>query len=220
MERGSTVRAAATCAVLVLLLLGVGAVKVVPGARAAATDTLSVTVGDQFAFVLSADEVTPGDTVSVTITQVGSTDHTFTLLDARNFTFNWSASSSDSVAHIEAFLAAHPPLVNVSIPGTQSTIGPVTFVAPPFGLYEYLCLASGHFAAGMWGILGSGEHGGAASVDTGPGIAVFLIVGGIAGLVVVTLVLAFVVGKRRGAVHEMPPERLGYAEPPPPAVRK
>ncbi|MCI4365916.1 MAG: hypothetical protein L3K10_07675, partial [Thermoplasmata archaeon] len=45
------------------------------------------------------------------------------------------------------------------------------------------------------------------------GSAVFIIVGTIVVLTVIAIVLGFVVGRRRGAVHEMPPERLGYPEP-------
>jgi plastocyanin len=184
-----------------------------------ASDALTVTVGTALAFTTSTDEITPGDTVTVTIVQTSTTQHTFTLLNATDFQFNWTPSSADSLPHIFGFLAAHPPLVNVSInptPGTQSA----TFVAPPYGLYEYLCLISGHFAGGMWGILGSGEHGsGGGTADTGPGAPVFIISGTIAGLVVLALVLGFVIGRRKGAVHEMPPERLGYPEPAPPAPK-
>lgn len=190
---------------------------------AAGTESLTVTVGTAFAFTLSSDEVTPGDTVTVTIVQVGDNEHTFTLLNAPNFQFNWSPTTSDSPSHIEGFLATHPaPLVNVTIPSTQGS-QTVSFTAPPFGLYEYLCLVSGHFAAGMWGILGSGEHGSSGSTaNTGPGAPVFIISGTIAGLVVLALVLGFVIGRRQGAVHEMPPERLGYPEPaaPLPADKK
>lgn len=186
------------------------------GASANGSEAITVTVGTALAFTLSTDEVTPGDLVTVTIVQTQTTEHTFTLLNATNFQFNWTPTSSDSSSHILGFLAAHPPLVNVTIattPGTQTA----TFVAPPFGLYEYLCLASGHFAGGMWGILGSGEHGSSGgTANTGPGAGVFIISGTIAGLVVLALVLGFVIGRRKGAVHEMPPERLGYPEPPAP----
>jgi hypothetical protein len=51
---------------------------------------------------------------------------------------------------------------------------------------------------------------------TGPGVGVFIISGTIVVLVVVALVLGFVVGRRKGSEFEMPPERLGYAEPPAP----
>jgi len=47
----------------------------------------------------------------------------------------------------------------------------------------------------------------------GPGAALFIIIGTIVSLVVIALVLGFVVGRRKGAEHEMPPERLGYPEP-------
>jgi len=49
----------------------------------------------------------------------------------------------------------------------------------------------------------------------GAGAAVFIIVGTIVSLTVVAIVLGFVVGRRRGASEEMPPERLGYPEPEP-----
>jgi len=207
--------------VTVILVVGAGVFAYAPGARAsgahpaAGSEALTVTVGTELQFTLSTTEVTPGDNVSVTIYQTSTTAHTFTLLNATNFQFNWSSSSSDSLTHIQGFLAAHPPLVNVSIPDSVTVIH-TSFIAPAFGLYEYLCLIPGHFAAGMWGILGSGESGGgAASVDTGPGAPVFIISGTIAALVVAAIVLAFVVGRREGAKHEMAPERLGYPEPTP-----
>ncbi len=75
------------------------------------------------------------------------------------------------------------------------------------------CLIPGHFP-GMYGLLGSGEPGSGGSISTGPGAAVFIIGGTIAGLVVIAIVLGFVVGKRRGSHDEMPPERLGYPEQP------
>lgn len=198
---------------------GAAAVRAAASVQPAASNALTITVGSALQFTASTDEVSPGSTVTVTIVQTSTVQHTFTLLNATNFQFNWTPSSSDSLSHIFGFLAAHPPLVNVSIhptPGTQTA----TFTAPPFGLYEYLCLIPGHFAAGMWGILGSGEHGsGGGTANTGPGAPVFIISGTIASLVVIAIVLGFVVGRRKGSVHEMPPERLGYPEPPtPPAA--
>jgi uncharacterized cupredoxin-like copper-binding protein len=179
-----------------------------------AATSLTVTVGTLFQFTVSSNEVQPGQTIDVTLIQTSSTIHTFTLLNATNFQFNWTSSSSDSLDHIDAFLAAHPPLVNYTFPAAPAT-GSASFIAPPLGEYEYLCLEPGHFAAGMWGILGSGEAGGggASASDNGPGAPVFIIAGTIAGLVVLSIVLAFVVGQREGSRHEMPPERLGYPEP-------
>ncbi len=210
----SSVFALSLVAVLVASGAGMAAAEASAVHPAQASSSLTVTVGTALSFTLSTDEVTPGDTVTVTITQTSDVAHTFTLLNAPDFQFN----STDSGSHIMAFLAAHPPLVNVSIPGTPGTLPPVQFVAPAFGLYQYLCLIPGHFQAGMWGILGSGEPGtGGAAPNTGPGAAVFIIAGTIASLVVIAIVLGFVIGRRKGGVHEMPPERLGYPEPAPPS---
>lgn len=173
---------------------------------------LNVSVSDAFAFVLSANEITPGDTVKVTLTYIGTggSAHTFTLSPIPDFQFN----GSDATPHLLSFFAAHHPLVNLSENGTTGESHSQTFVAPAYGLYEYVCLESGHFSLGMFGLLGSGEAGSGGSVATGPGWQVFAIIGGIASLVVATIVLAFVFGQREGSKHEMPPERLGYPEAP------
>ncbi|MCI4368413.1 MAG: cupredoxin domain-containing protein [Thermoplasmata archaeon] len=175
-----------------------------------ATSQLSVSVSDAFAFSLNSYEVTPGDTVSITLIQLGTAPHTFTLSPIAGFKFD----TSNSTTNLLAFFSAHPPLVNLSVPGTPGARAYGNFTAPALGLYEFVCLTAGHFSFGMWGILGSGEQGGLGSTDTGPGAAVFIIGGIIVALVVVAIVLGFYVGRRRGALHEMPPERLGYAENP------
>jgi hypothetical protein len=192
-----------------LLMFGMGAAQSVRAhlAHPAASDQLTVTVGSGFFFTLSTDEVTPNDNVTLTIVQTDDTEHTFTLSSVVNETL----PTSDGQGQLFAFFAAHPPLVNFTIPSGQGTYT-TSFIAPPYGLYEYLCLISGHFGAGMAGILGSGEHGGTVTPDTGPGAPVFIIGGTIAGLVVLAIVLGFVVGRRRGSHDEMPPERLGYPE--------
>lgn len=177
-----------------------------PAAHAAAgTDQLTVTVGTAYAFTLSTDEVTPGDNVSVTIVQTDDVQHTFTLSSVAGYTFPSSDTSSDLLAYFQS----HAPLVNVTIPAGAATLH-ASFTAPAFGEYEYVCLVPGHFQLGMFGFLGSGEHGTSGSASTGPGAPVFIIGGTIAGLVVIAIVLGFVIGRRKGAVHEMPPERLGY----------
>jgi plastocyanin len=172
--------------------------------------TLTVSVGDQFSFSLSTNEVQPGQTVTVVLVELGTTAHTFTLSPIPNFQFN----SSDSAAHLLDFFTAHPPLVNLSVDGLQTGEKvSQTFTAPAYGLYEYVCLESGHFSQGMYGQLGSGEQGsGGATPVTGPGWQVFAIGGGIAALVITTIVLGFVLGQRPGTKHEMAPERLGYPE--------
>ncbi len=183
-----------------------------PAATVQGSESLGVTVGTAFAFTVSTNEVTPGDNVSVTLTQTDDVEHTFTLSSVANYVI----PSSDSTSQLDAFFAQHPPLVNFTIPAGQATYT-TTFIAPPLGVYEYVCLIPGHFQAGMSGLLGSGEQpAGSTAPATGPGWQVFFIGGTIASLVIIALVLGFVVGRRRGSVHEMPPERLGYPEPPAP----
>ena len=174
------------------------------------TESLTVTVGTALAFTLSTYQVTPGDNVSVSVINGDGQQHTFTLSPIANYSFN---PNTNSTSDLITFFAAHHPLVNIAANGSGTYTG--SFIAPPFGIYEFVCLTSGHFNGGMFGFLGSGEDGsGGSAPNTGPGAPVFIIGGTIAGLVIVAIVLGFVVGRRRGKVHEMPPERLGYPEPP------
>jgi plastocyanin len=200
----------------ILLLTGLfGFAAASPGPSAtihrAATDQLTVTVGSALSFTLSTSQVTPGDTVQLTVVQTDDVAHTFTLLNTSGSVFD---PNTNTTAQIMTYLVTHPPLVNITIASGQHE-ATATFVAPKFGEYEYVCLSDDHFAGGMYGFLGSGEAGSGGGVNTDPGAPVFIIGGTIVGLVVITIVLAFVVGRREGAKHEMPPERLGYAEPKP-----
>jgi hypothetical protein len=107
--------------------------------------------------------------------------------------------------------------VNVTGSGDQAH---ASFTSPGPGWYEFVCLEPGHFQEGMYGYIAFGmalpTNLTPASVNTGPGIAVFIISGTIVALVLVAIVLGFVVGQRKGSKFEMPPERLGYPEPPAP----
>ena len=205
-------------AVILLTLTWAGSASAHVASSAVRSDTstgavewLNVTTSDTLAFGITAPgEVTPGDTVHLVVTNLGSDAHTFTLSSVAGYVFAPTAATSDLLA----FFALHPPLVNLTIGGGVGNVITTNFTAPPYGEYEYVCLEPGHFSAGMSGILGSGEPGTTTSVDTGPGAPVFIISGTIVGLVIVALVLGFVVGKRRGSEDEMPPERLGYPEPP------
>jgi plastocyanin len=190
--------------VVTLLLFALGSATASP--HPAATGSLTVTVGSALQFTLSDNEVTPGDNVTLTIVQTDDVEHTFTLSNVSGITFSASNSTNDLLT----FLAEHPALVNITIPAGQATYT-YHFIAPPFGEYAYFCLIPGHFPQ-MYGLLGSGEPGSGGAIDDGPGAAVFIIGGSVAGLVVVAIVLGFVVGKRRGSHDEMPPERLGYPE--------
>ncbi|MCI4318014.1 MAG: cupredoxin domain-containing protein, partial [Thermoplasmata archaeon] len=184
MGQAAARRTSAALAVAFLVTIAVfGVAQAAPNrpagiAHPGATDQLTVTVGTAFAFTLSTDMVTPGDTVDLTVIQTDGVDHTFTLSSMANFALDPTKSTSVDVA---AFFQAHPPLVNISVPGGSGTVHS-TFIAPPFGEYQYLCLAAGHFQAGMFGNLGSGEHGTSGSVYDGPGAPVFIIGGIIVSL--------------------------------------
>jgi plastocyanin len=202
---------------LVISLWGSTGVAAVRGAspaeaHAAATDSITITVSSAFAFDPSSFEVNPGDTVTLTVEQLGDVQHTFTLSSVANFSF----TNSNSTADLTSFFAAHPPLAYFQINATPGEKQTVTFKAPPLGVYEYVCEVPGHFQLGMWGDMGSGVAVGPPPAPTIP-VVLYVITGGIAGLVVLAVILGFVVGKREGAKHEMPPERLGYPEPKPPA---
>jgi hypothetical protein len=224
----SNLRVASALGIALLLLMwawvggaALGAAST-PPARALTTsastvDWINVTVTDTLHFALTsaplgAAEITPGDRVHVSVEQLGSTPHTFTLSPTPNYQF----PTSDSTSDLLSYFGSHAPLVYLNVSTTMGSFVYGNFTAPPIGEYEYVCLESGHFSAGMWGVLGSGEAGtgaGSAPYD-GPGAPVFIIAGTITALVIIALVLGFVVGKRRGSAEEMPPERLGYPEPP------
>jgi plastocyanin len=180
------------------------------GVRTAANgvDFLNVSVFNDFTFATSINEVQPGDSVHVTVNQMGNIPHTFTLSPTAGFTF----PSTDSSGDLSSYFSAHPPLVNIQIGSTTGEKDYANFTAPPVGVYEYVCTQTGHFPS-MAGLLGSGEAPGSLSTNNGPGAPVYIISGTIVALVITALVLGFVVGKRRGSSDEMPPERLGYPEP-------
>lgn len=182
------------------------------------TSTLTITVSAQFAFAASTDEVNPGDLVHVVVLQTGDVEHTFTLSSVPDFSFN---PATNTTTDLNSFFHDHLPFVNITIPAGAGGTFYANFTAPSsVAKYEYVCLIPGHFQAGMYGFLGVGEPGGGGGgTSPGPGAPVFIITGVIVALVVVAIVLGFVIGRRRGGVHEMPPERLGYPEPPPAAPR-
>lgn len=176
-----------------------------------ASVAVTIMVGSVFSFTPNTIQANPGDTVTLTFV-LGSdanSPHTFTLSSVANYSF----PSSETSTQFSQFFAAHAPLVNLDAAGAGST-NSTTFTAPAKGYYEFICLQPGHFSVGMFGYLGSGvTPPNSAPPSTGPGAGVFIIGGTIAALVITAIVLAFVIGRRRGAMHEMPPERLGYSEP-------
>jgi plastocyanin len=180
----------------------------------AAGTSVTMSVGANGALVFSPDtisNVAPGSPVTITITNLGSLPHTFTLSSLDNYTLPYSGNTNLT----GTFLVSHPPYYSVNISGTLGGMTVATFTAPTtIGSYQFFCTEPGHFADGMEGFLGVGITVGPAPVP-GIGLPVFIIAGTIVGLVILAIVLGFVVGKREGTLHEMPPERLGYPEMPP-----
>ncbi len=218
-------RAAVALAIAAILIAGgMAALVATAPARAASgihintSPTVQVTAQSGFAFnPNNFNQVPTNTTITVTFTDVDVQDHTFTILGRQG----WVLPASASAAEIEnlAFGTEYPRLFNANTtsagaPGDQVT---GTFTSPGVGWYEFICTESGHFQNGMYGFIAFGmnlpSNISVTSPDTDPGIAVFIIVGTIVSLVVIALVLGFLVGRRRGDTYEMPPQRLGYAEP-------
>jgi hypothetical protein len=197
------------------------------------TDDLNVT-GVSFAFTPCEIQVLPlNEKIYVNFTDgdTAGIAHTFTILGCPNYTIANPSTASNGQVISDAYGTGCPHNlinVNASGAGTFPTSGPAV-ISPVKNVswYEFLCTEGGHFQQGMYGYLAFGEDLPAnltvSSPYTGAGLAVFIIVGTIVTLTVIALVLGFVVGRRRGSEFEMPPERLGYAEPtappasPPPA---
>ncbi len=136
--------------------------------------------------------------------------HTFTVSSQLNHTIPQSTD-------LATYFQQYPPLVSIWENGTGlTTNGTIQFAG--VGWFEFVCLEPGHFASGMYGYIAFGEavpsNLSVSAPATGPGLAVFIIVGTVVTLTVIAVVLGFVVGRRRGSEFEMPPQRLGYPEPP------
>jgi uncharacterized cupredoxin-like copper-binding protein len=174
----------------------------------AASVNVTITVANTFVFTPSDFEVTPGQNVTITFENLGTYAHTFTLSSVTNWSFNSGNSTSDLIS----FFSVHHPLLNFIVGTSPGSKNVSSFQAPPYGVYEFVCLEPGHFQSGMFGFMGSGVAVGPAPPPGIP-VALFIIVGVIVTLVVIAIVLGFVVGKRQGSKYEMPPERLGYPEP-------
>ncbi len=180
-------------------------------------------VGDADSFSLSAvdglrfspsiiNDVPSGTNVTAFFTNADTSGsgHTFTVSAQENHTI-------PSTADLATYFAQYGTLISLWENGTGlTTNGTVHFAG--VGWFEFVCLEPGHFQSGMYGFIAFGEpvpsNLTVAAPATGPGLAVFIIVGTIVTLTVIAVVLGFVVGRRRGNEFEMPPQRLGYPEPP------
>jgi uncharacterized cupredoxin-like copper-binding protein len=214
-------RVGAAVAIVLAMLLTAGAVgwELSPAAHASpvhvdATGSVAVTTSAPFMFNPNAFEMVPTNaTITVTVTDADTLAHTFSILKLEGTVLPFPS------ANIPAYFSKYGALFTANVTGSGDVVTG-TFTSPGVGWYEFVCQEPGHFASGMYGFIAFGENlpGNltVSTAPTGPGAAVFIIIGTIVSLVVIAIVLGFVVGKRRGSEFEMPPERLGYAEPPTP----
>ena len=205
--------------ILILSLFGVGTSQAAQHRTPAATSTgstFALTASTGFKFDPELEALTSTSvlnaSVVVTFTNGDTLAHTFTVASREG----WVIPNSYSADALEKFFAAYPPLVDLYANFTGTFTGNFTAPATP-GWYEFVCNESGHFQEGMYGFIAFGEalpsNLTVSAASVGPGEAVFIIVGTIVALTVIAIVLGFIVGRRKGSVHEMPPERLGYPEP-------
>lgn len=84
-------------------------------------------------------------TVSVAVSNLGTTTHTFTLTGQNNLTLNPS--------NFTTYFQTHPPLANVQVPTTSGQVVYANFTITGKGAYQFICEAPGHYNAGMDGWL-------------------------------------------------------------------
>lgn len=205
-------------AMVLAVLAGLGVVQAgsAEATHVAAGTTIDVTASSGYAFAPDTfEQVTPSANISVSFTDASSIAHTFTIIGREGWVIpgDITTSAFDNLVYGKTY----PALFNLNVSGAGTTLSG-TFSAPAAGWYEFVCTEPGHFQEGMYGFIAFGmnlpSNLTVSSGVPGPGAALFIIIGTIVSLVVIALVLGFVVGRRHGARHEMPPERLGYAEPP------
>jgi len=131
------------------------------GSTAASGPAHEVTIqaNDQMKFDVTSIEVSPGQTVQVTLKNIGtmpkvSMGHNFVVLDGKVAPEEFIEASQMQMANdyvapeLESHVIAHTKLLG---PGEFDTI---TFTAPSTaGDYPFLCSFPGHYAIGMKGIL-------------------------------------------------------------------
>ena len=197
---------------------GFGAARVVAVApEVDASSSLTVAAVNGYAFSPNTIEQLPTNTtINLTFNNLDSSGdaHTFSILKREG----WVIPTGTGGGELDSLVygSQYGNLVNANSSGTGNTVQK-TFESPGPGWYEFLCMESGHFGNGMYGFIAFGMNLPSnltiTTPSTGPGAAVFIIIGTIVTLTVIALVLGFIVGRRRGSEFEMPPERLGYKEP-------
>lgn len=189
------------------------------GLSTASTNSIAITTTTSLSFDPNEfQDLATNTTITVAITDASSEAHTFTIIGREG----WVIPSSITQSAFDQLVYGKSPAVIYNYNVTSAGTVTVSFTSPGPGWYEFVCTEPGHFQAGMYGFIGFGMNLPAnltvSAANEGPGAALFIIIGTIVSLVVIVLVLGFWVGRRKGSENEMPPERLGYPEPPAPGA--
>jgi uncharacterized cupredoxin-like copper-binding protein len=83
--------------------------------------------------------------VSVAVSNLGSTSHTWTLVSQANVNL--------TPGNFSSYFTAHAPLARVTVPTTPGQVVWANFTVTKAGVYQFVCEIPGHFAAGMVGYL-------------------------------------------------------------------
>jgi uncharacterized cupredoxin-like copper-binding protein len=198
-------------------LAGLAAVRTAEarGLSTAVTSSVDVTAtATGFSFTPNEfQDVATNSTIYVNFTDASSVAHTFTIIGKEG----WVIPSSITETAFGQLVFGKTPAAVFNLNASGVGTVPGSFKSPGPGWYEFVCTEPGHFGLGMYGFIAFGMNLPAnltvSAASEAPGAALFIIIGTIVTLVVIALVLGFVAGRRKGAQHEMPPERLGYPEP-------
>ncbi len=104
--------------------------------------------GGSVAFVPNALAASPTSypvTLDVFLTNLGALGHTFTVVPTPGLNL--------TPQNFTTYLGAHTPLTNATIAASSGATVWANFSVPGPGVYQYICVVAGHFAAGMYGYL-------------------------------------------------------------------
>lgn len=176
------------------LLVAMGLLATLPVSEAAPVaavlpaEYVNITATNGLSFTPNAFTVIPGAQVHLTVTQGSNFLHTFTLSSVPGVT----NLSTYTKPQLDAFLHAHPPLVNLSLGTTAGVKSSVIFVAPNPAVYEFICYI--HYNSGMTGLMTSSNSTAASPAPTLSEAGLLAIGGGVAAVV---LAFAWVLLRRR-----------------------
>ncbi|MCI4369943.1 MAG: hypothetical protein L3J81_01275 [Thermoplasmata archaeon] len=125
-----------------------GYLNVTSGAPGAGITLSEQTSASDLAFVpavLQANATGYPVRVSVQVSNLGSTGHTWTLVP--------QADVNVTPGNFTSYFSTHPPAASVNVPTTPGAVIWANFTIPAAGTYMYICEIPGHFAAGMFGYL-------------------------------------------------------------------